>query len=60
MVGLVRRAGETKGYLAVVGATHITNSMAEAAMRVVPKRVERFRVFEDFDPALEWIQGNLD
>lgn len=59
MVSLVRRAGETEGYVALVGATTITNSMADAVMRVVPKRLERFQLFEGYDPAFAWLQSVL-
>lgn len=59
MVDLVRRARQTEGYVALVGATRITASMAEAVMRIVPQRQERFCVLEDFDQALSWVQTML-
>jgi len=60
MVDLVSRAGETRGYIALTGASRVTNTMAEAVMRMIPGRLERFRVFEAYEEALAWVRTVLE
>ncbi len=59
MIDLVRKTQTSPGHVAVVGAARLTAGMTEAVMRLAPQRRERFRMFDGFDEALEWVEAAL-
>jgi hypothetical protein len=59
LVELVRRTQHSEGYIALVSSGQMTITMAEAVLRVAPKRRERLQNFEDTEQALGWLKGVL-
>ncbi len=60
LVELVHRTRDTEGYIALVSRGQMIVSMAEAVLRIAPKRRERLRNFDETEGALGWIRAMLE
>jgi anti-anti-sigma regulatory factor len=60
LVGLVQQTRHAEGTIALVSRGQMIIGMAQALLRIAPKRQERLRNFDDAEQALAWVRGMLE